>query len=424
MRTYLRDFCINQAGNVAVIFALSALPLLAAIGAAVDYASANSARTVMQSALDSATLATAPLADNLSHEEIRKNVQKVFLANSTQSDLTKTKIKTWYSSDSNKLSAEVSASMPTTFMSVVGIDSISLDVKSTAKLGAAAGSSACLMALDSSATPNVKGIIGAGSGALNASGSGTINLTGCNIYVNSTSDQSIDVTGGGAISADYVYTSGDYSGNVVATKAPDQAPTTHATSASDPYATTRSIPSWSSCDSSATSWSGSISNPSGVLVICGDVKVTADTTLDPGVYIIVDGSLTSSKPISGNGVTMILTSKNPSADNGIFQFKSGATLNLTAPSSGSTAGIVFWADAALPHNADGFYAGTTGNIVGAIYLPSHLVNYSGSAKAGSACTQLIAAEIAVSGGASFEHQCSGVGVLDPTTGTGVAYLSK
>src|SRR6202012_2171737 len=108
----------------------------------------------------------------------------------------------------------------------------------------------CMLALDSSATPNVTGIIGAGSGGLNASGSGTINVTGCNIYVNSTSSKSIDVTGGGTISADYVTTAGNYSGNVVATKG--GSPTVNGGATPDPYATTRSIPSWTSCSSATT----------------------------------------------------------------------------------------------------------------------------------------------------------------------------
>jgi len=142
--------------------------------------------------------------------------------------------------------------------------------------------------------------------------------------------------------------------------------------------------------------------------------------LSPGVYIL-NGSLTSTYPITGTGVTIILSSNTPSSDNGVFDFKLGANVTLSAPTTGATAGIALWADAKLPHEADQFYAGSNANITGAVYLPSHLINFSGSATGGSTCFQLIADEIAISGGASFVHtSCAGTGVLDPGGNTGIA----
>jgi Flp pilus assembly protein TadG len=45
-----------EQGNIAVIFAIAILPVLASVGAAVDYSRANNARTAMQAALDSTAL--------------------------------------------------------------------------------------------------------------------------------------------------------------------------------------------------------------------------------------------------------------------------------------------------------------------------------------------------------------------------------
>ena len=45
----------NQ-GNVAVIFAIAAVPLISFVGAAIDYTRANAARSSMQAALDSTAL--------------------------------------------------------------------------------------------------------------------------------------------------------------------------------------------------------------------------------------------------------------------------------------------------------------------------------------------------------------------------------
>ena len=45
----------NQ-GNVAVIFAIAAVPIISFVGAAIDYTRANAARSAMQAALDSTAL--------------------------------------------------------------------------------------------------------------------------------------------------------------------------------------------------------------------------------------------------------------------------------------------------------------------------------------------------------------------------------
>jgi Flp pilus assembly protein TadG len=51
----------GRKGNVAVVFAIAIIPVIGAIGAAVDYAQANANRTSMQKALDSTALALAKL---------------------------------------------------------------------------------------------------------------------------------------------------------------------------------------------------------------------------------------------------------------------------------------------------------------------------------------------------------------------------
>src|SRR5437868_3983198 len=56
---FVGRFCRDPRGNVAVIFAITLLPILAAIGGAIDYSIASSQRTKIQAALDSAILAGA-----------------------------------------------------------------------------------------------------------------------------------------------------------------------------------------------------------------------------------------------------------------------------------------------------------------------------------------------------------------------------
>jgi Flp pilus assembly protein TadG len=58
----LRNFCRHTGGNIAIIFALATLPILGAVGAAVDYSSANRAKAQLDAIAD----ATALSAVNLS----------------------------------------------------------------------------------------------------------------------------------------------------------------------------------------------------------------------------------------------------------------------------------------------------------------------------------------------------------------------
>src|SRR5262245_8203559 len=55
----LRAFKAADGGNVAIIFALALIPVMTAVGVAVDYSRANSAKTALQMALDTAILAGA-----------------------------------------------------------------------------------------------------------------------------------------------------------------------------------------------------------------------------------------------------------------------------------------------------------------------------------------------------------------------------
>jgi Flp pilus assembly protein TadG len=56
LRNALGAFCIERGGNVAIIFALASLPIIAGVGFAVDYSRANSVKVALQQALDATAL--------------------------------------------------------------------------------------------------------------------------------------------------------------------------------------------------------------------------------------------------------------------------------------------------------------------------------------------------------------------------------
>jgi hypothetical protein len=248
-------------------------------------------------------------------------------------------------------------------------------------------------------------------------GGNTVTANGCEVEADSPSASSVNTNGGGSIHAKAVRTVGGVSGgNIFVSDNPgiwtDQA------SIPDPYAN-RTIPSMPPA-SGPNKWSGTVTNTGSgdppVMTINGNVDVKGDTTLTPGIYIINNGSFNDQAQysVTGNGVTLILTSSTPASDLGTFSVTGGASLNLTAPTYGPTAGMALWADKNLPNKEDTFAGGSTGGLVGAIYLPSHDVKYAGNSGTASKCAQMIAYNIIFTGSSTFNHNCDGVGTADPT----------
>jgi hypothetical protein len=244
---------------------------------------------------------------------------------------------------------------------------------------------------------------------------------GCDVDADSPSDSSINTNGGGSVQAANIWTRGGISGNNVTLDSGGAEHTYITSNIADPYASgqnARTIPSASSSTNCNTpcSWSGQISNPGGVQTFNGDVKVTGDTTLAAGVYIINNGSFSSEAQYNVDGtagVTIILTGS--SSDQGVFKITGTGGLNITAPTTGPTAGIALWADGNLPNKEDNFAGGTTNGVNGAIYLPSHDVKFAGNSSSSNnnGCTQLIAYNIIFTGTSNFTHNCTGTGVADP-----------
>jgi Flp pilus assembly protein TadG len=85
-------FRADRAGNVAVIFALALVPVFGAVGAAVDYSRANSARTAMQVALDTTALMISKEALDLKSGQVQKKAKSYFDAQFNRPDVKKLKV--------------------------------------------------------------------------------------------------------------------------------------------------------------------------------------------------------------------------------------------------------------------------------------------------------------------------------------------
>lgn len=118
---------------------------------------------------------------------------------------------------------------------------------------------------------------------------------------------------------------------------------------------------------------------------CGSVTIGGNSTTQtfaPGVYYIVNGNLTfnNANITSASGVSFVLTGSNP----GNFSYTnySNTNTNITAPSSGPTAGVVVWqgCNATPGSQTTSFQGGSTLTLTGAIYAPCSRVDLGNNAK--------------------------------------------
>lgn len=131
-------FASAEHGNVAMMFAITLPFLIAAVGAAVDYSRAVSARTAMQAAADAAALMISKEAANLTTAEVSTKARAYFDALYTRSDVGGVIFNAAYSANSgNGASVTVSASgtLNTDLMKLAGVSTMPIGVSSTTKWG-------------------------------------------------------------------------------------------------------------------------------------------------------------------------------------------------------------------------------------------------------------------------------------------------
>jgi Flp pilus assembly protein TadG len=131
-----RDLFADRAGNVTITFALALLPLMALVGAAVDYSRASAIRTAMQSTADSTALAVAKNAATLTKEQIQAQADALFKAIFTRTDVSNLVVTSDYVTTSGStLSIGATATMKTNFLGVMGITEMQLGTKSASAWG-------------------------------------------------------------------------------------------------------------------------------------------------------------------------------------------------------------------------------------------------------------------------------------------------
>jgi hypothetical protein len=379
------------------MLALAALPLFASVGASIDFGRASSARAGMQAALDASALMMAKDAKVADVTQLATNARNYFDANFQNTEVGNIETTITTSSTSSGYTVGMSATgvVATRFMGVMGFSSLSLAVHSNAisnmdGLG-------CVLSLNPHA-----------SGAITGQGTTNVVLNGCSLYDNSDSVTALTAGGSAQIAALSVGVVGNLTGssNITTT----QGIKTGIGAVADPYANA-SFAAFAGCTQQNFTAKDTVTISPGVY--CGGMKLNAgaNVTLSAGIYYLDGGDLTvnGGATLTGSGVTLVFTSQNR---NGFAtaSINGNASINLTPPKTGATAGIVIFGDRRMPAGTlFKFNGGATQYFGGAIYLPKGAVSFSGGASTSTNCTQLIGDTVTFTGNSGFALNCNNYG---------------
>ena len=129
MQARLFQFGSDARANVAVTFAIAALPIFGMVGAAVDYTRVSRVQTQIQSALDSASLAVAKDSRNLSDAAMQAAAARAFAGNFTPpADLSLGAVSA--ARTGNTIRLQVAGSLQTTIAATMGVSAMPVNVVS------------------------------------------------------------------------------------------------------------------------------------------------------------------------------------------------------------------------------------------------------------------------------------------------------
>lgn len=160
------------------------------------------------------------------------------------------------------------------------------------------------------------------------------------------------------------------------------------------------------CISTSGTVNGTKTLPAGHYCSGFNFKNSSTVTLSAGTYY-VDTSF-----VTGNGVTIKATAGVTIIIRGNYAISlgNGNVINLTAPTSGTFAGIAFYSPTATATQT--FSNNVNVNVQGVFYFPEGTVNFNNNAATTtSRCTLIVAKYINISNNATLNNDCAGTGVL-------------
>ncbi|MEX2481329.1 MAG: pilus assembly protein TadG-related protein [Gammaproteobacteria bacterium] len=406
VRDRLSGFMRSQRGSISVLTVAAVVPFVVAAGAAIDMGRANYTMGQMQKTVDSAALAAAATQTTVKGdggEPLTGDPARIYVAEQMVETNLLEKIADTAEAPEVTITGDIvevrlAAEMPTSFMGLVGMETMSLGVVAAADFSRRGRG--CIVAL------------GAEGDGIEVGGTVTLEVDDCWLHSNRKASKSIDVIGKATIHAGGSCSVGSTSVSNNATVYRHRY--SGCRQMDDPMADWQPPEEPAGCEEPSFDKKGS----GGTIVLtagtyCGGLQLSGYDNVEfgPGTYHISGGPLTinSKANVSGENVGFHLASDVTS-----MTINGAADVTLSAQDSGPMANKLVamepLASGIQPDKKDLISAKINGgselDLTGMVYLPTATLDISGNSTNSYMATQVLAYSIKLSGTShlSFKEQ--------------------
>ena len=291
-----------------------------------------------------------------------------------------------YAGNTSAIEVELSIDLPRYFTAFFFDDMVTERVRAVALMQTAAN--ACVLALSTSLGQ-----------AARFSGSSDLKLAGCTVMSNSMAADAVKVQGSAKLTTDCIISVGDVSLTSGATMTQCPGAITNAPPAADPFA---DLPIPTVSGNKTVGGGNSPITPGNYT---NGMNISGTRTMAPGVYVVSGGDfkINANANVSGSGVTIYIKDGTNVSING------NATVNLSAPTSGTYSGMLFFGDRAGTGNVN--LNGTANSkLTGAVYFANQDINYLGNFSGNGGCTQVVGRTVEWSGNTTINQDCTAYGM--------------
>ena len=414
LKSLFVEFRRDRAGTIAPIFALAMIPVMTAVGAAIDYSSANKIRSSMQQALDAGMLAGA-MDGSANWAQVALDV---FNANVAKQASTGISFATSFSQNQSAYQGVVSATVPTAFLGMVHISTLNVGVTTTAI--ASQPDNSCILTLDKGQPSSHVALV--------LNGAPIINLSGCSIRSNTALNcNGHDGNATKSIAGGAVFGCGNprpYAGGVPDTYAPLASNITTQCGSSRP----------------GLAWTAGAAVPTDPAIktvtingrteyhICGDLTLsgtgylTGSAPTADSLIVIENGSLNvaNTASVSVARTAIVLTGDNTGPSSVNFPNGNGkqAQLTLSPPLDPSNPwqGVALYQDPKLTNVDNRWGPGADFNADGLVYLGnSNVVTDGNTASSNAKCSKFVMNSFTTNGKVSLDFDqtvasCAAIGL--------------
>lgn len=348
----MKSFAKSERGAVAIVLGLAATALFMVAGGAVDYGMAIQKKARLQAMADAGAIAggnALTMANNSSSTVI--SIATTHALQSSTDSMSATVSASAKTDGKTQITVEVEELWQPIFSHLIFEDITPIRASATAQRYGS--TNICVLALHPSM-----------GSSLSLTGAAQLQANGCGVYANSTDAAAITSWKDSLIASELTCSAGGYGGS---TKNFNPQPSTDCPKVADPLAG-RQPPDITGCDYNNLTITSEIRTLSPG-VYCGGLGIygTSQIKLSPGVYVIKDGPLqtTQTSSVTGENVGFYMT-----GDTATFVFAGGSSVELTAPTDGPLAGLLFYEDPnSLPGRRFEIVSDNARRLVGTIYLP-------------------------------------------------------